>query len=298
MQVGGAARLREVDAFANSTLRLIARTTILSGECSLGLSAMSFLPRLRFGRAREAEALEHRVSTLQTALKKCAEVAGRWSQFRRGVTAGIAVLMLALGFALGVNREPIKQFAIGLAQATGLASPGAVDAYTAYQRGDYAAVLRLAGPLAAQGDARAESMLGLIYYRGHGVPEDHKEAAKWFRRAGDQGDAAAQFFLGLMFSEGTGVPQDYAEAAKWYLLAADQGDPQAQYNLGLSYAKGEAGPPDVVSAYMWLNLATAHFAAADTRLSTAIASRDLVARQMTRDQIAEAQKRAREWTRK
>jgi hypothetical protein len=38
-----------------------------------------------------------------------------------------------------------------------------------------------------------------------------------------------------------------------------------------------------------------HFPAADTRLTTAIASRDLVARQMSRDQIAEAQKRASEW---
>ena len=258
---------------------------------------MSFWPRLRFRRARQT-ALEGRVSTLQTALQRCAEVAGRWTHFRREVTAGIAVLMLALGFALGVYREPIKQSVTGLAQAIGLARPGssAGDAYTAYQKGDYAAVLRLASPLAAQGDAHAQSMLGLVYYRGHGVRKDHNEAVKWFRLAADQGDTAAQFFLGVMFSEGEGVPQDYAEAAKWYRLAADQGDPQAQYNLGLSYAKGNIGPPDNVSAYMWLNLATAHFPAADTRLSTAIASRDLVARQMSRDQIAEAQERARVWT--
>ena len=254
---------------------------------------MSFL---RFGRDRKEEAtLERRVSTLQTSLKQCAEAAARLRHTGREVTAGIAVVMLVLGFTLGVYREPIKQFVIGLAQTVGVASPGADDAYAAYQKGDYATVVRLASPLAAQGDTHAQTMLGLVYYRGHGASKDPAQAVKWFRLAADQGDAAAQFFLGLMYSEGEGVPQDYNEAAKWYRLAADQGDPQAQYNLGISYFKGDAGPPDYVSAYMWLNLATAHFPAADTRLTTAIASRDLVARQMNRDQISEAQKRASEW---
>jgi uncharacterized protein len=264
---------------------------------SWGLAAMSLLPRLRFGRDRETEALERRVSTLQTALKQCAEVAGRWTGFRREVTAAVAVLMLALGFALGVYREPIQQSITGLAQAIGLASPApnADAAYAAYRKGDYATVLRLARPLAAEGDARAQSMLGLVYYRGRGMAQDHNEAVKWFRRAADQGDAAAQFNLGVMFSEGQGVPQDYAEAAKWYRLAADQGDAQAQYNLGLSYARGEAGQADNVSAYMWFNLAAAHFPASDTRRSAAVTSRDLLANKMTPDQIAEAQKRAREW---
>jgi hypothetical protein len=268
-----------------------------ANQYSWGLAAMSLLPRLRFGRDRETEALERRVSTLQTALKQCAEVAGRWTGFRREVTAAVAVLMLALGFALGVYREPIQQSITGLAQAIGLASPApnADAAYAAYRKGDYATVLRLARPLAAEGDARAQSMLGLVYYRGRGMAQDHNEAVKWFRRAADQGDAAAQFNLGVMFSEGQGVPQDYAEAAKWYRLAADQGDAQAQYNLGLSYARGEAGQADNVSAYMWFNLAAAHFPASDTRRSAAVTSRDLLANKMTPDQIAEAQKRAREW---
>jgi uncharacterized protein len=268
-----------------------------ANQHSWGLAAMSLLPRLRFGRDRETEALERRVSTLQTALKQCAEVAGRWTKFRREVTAAIAVLMLALGFALGVYREPIQQSITGLAQAIGLASPApnADAAYAAYRKGDYATVLQLARPLAAEGDARAQSMLGLVYYRGRGMAQDHNEAVKWFRRAADQGDAAAQFNLGVMFSEGQGVPQDYAEAAKWYRLAADQGDAQAQYNLGLSYARGEAGEADNVSAYMWFNLAAAHFPASDTRRSAAVTSRDLLANKMTPDQIAEAQKRAREW---
>jgi TPR repeat protein len=258
---------------------------------------MSFLPRFGFGRDRETEALEQRVSVLQTALRQCAEVAGRWSEFRRSVTAAIAVIMLAVGFALGVYREPITQSLAGLAQSVGLASPApnADAAYTAFQDGDYSAALRLADPLAARGDARAQSVLGLIYYRGRGVPVDLNEAVKWFRRAADQRDAAAQFYLGVIYSEGHGVPQDYAEAAKWYRLAANQGDALAQYNLGLAYARGEVGEPDNVSAYVWFNLAAARIPASDARRGEAVSSRDAVASKMTPDQITEAQKRAREW---
>ena len=256
---------------------------------------MAFLPRLRFGKDRETEDLERRVSAMQSALRQCADVAARWTNFRREVTAVIAVLMLALGFTLGVYREPIKQSFVGLAQAIGLASlpPNTDAAYAAYQNSDYAKVLRLARPLAVEGDARAQSMLGLVYYRGRGVQQDHSEAMKWFRSAADKGDVAAHFYLGLMFAEGQGVPQDYTEAVKWFRLAADRGD--AQYNLGLFHAKGETGEPDNVSAYMWFNLAAASFPASDTRRGAAVNSRDLVANKMTPDEIAEAQKRAREW---
>ncbi|AMN44860.1 tetratricopeptide repeat protein [Rhodoplanes sp. Z2-YC6860] len=222
---------------------------------------MSFLPRIRFGKDPETELLEQRVSTLQAALKQCSEVAGRWSEFRRTVTAVIAVLMLGLGFALGVYREPIQQSAVDLARMIGLANsvPSADAAYAAYKNGDYDSALRMARSLAAGGDA------------------------------------AAQFYLGVMYSEGKGVPQDYAEAAKWYRAAADRGDAQAQYNLGISYAKGEAGDQDDVSAYFWLNLAAARFLPSDTRRGVAISSREAVAKRMTADQIAVAQKRASMW---
>ena len=68
--------------------------------------------------------------------------------------------MLALGFTLGVYREPIQQAAIGLAQTLGLAKENSDAAYAAYQEGRYATAMRLARPLAAEGDARAQSVLG------------------------------------------------------------------------------------------------------------------------------------------
>ena len=41
----------------------------------------------------------------------------------------------------------------------------------AYERGDYATALREFRPLADQGDARAQVLLGVMYIIGKGVPE-------------------------------------------------------------------------------------------------------------------------------
>ncbi len=63
---------------------------------------------------------------------------------------------------------------------------------------------------------------------GRGVPQDYREAAKWYRKAADQGDALSQTFLGLMYRHGQGVAQDYVQALMWYNLAAAQGEKRAR----------------------------------------------------------------------
>ena len=143
--------------------------------------------------------------------------------------------------------------------------------------------------LAEQGDADAQFKLGVMYDNGEGVPQDYTEAAKWFRLAAEQGDAWAQYFLGVRYANGEGVPQDYTEAVKWYRLAAEQGHASAQSNLGVRYAKGEGVPQDDVLAHKWFNLAAAQGDASAKK------GRDIVTDRMTREQIAEAQRLAREW---
>ena len=56
-----------------------------------------------------------------------------------------------------------------------------------------------------------------MYQNGQGVPQDYKEAVKWYLKAAEQGNAIAQNHLGVMYDQGKGVTQDYKEAAKWYL---------------------------------------------------------------------------------
>ena len=168
------------------------------------------------------------------------------------------------------------------------------DASAAHERGDYAAALRLLRPLAEQGDADAQFNLGFLYAKGEGVPQDHAEAVKWYRLAAEQGNAQAQNDLGASYVNGEGVPQDYAEAVKWYRLAAEQGDADAQVNLGSMYLMGQGVPQDYVQAHMWFNLAAARYSEAKDQ-DRAAKARDFVASKMTPEQLAEAQRQAREW---
>jgi TPR repeat protein len=122
------------------------------------------------------------------------------------------------------------------------------------------------------------------------VSQDYGEAVRWFRLAAEQGHTGAQFRLGLAYGLGDGVPQDYGEAVRWFRLAAEQGHADAQATLGYMYAAGQGVVQDYVSAHMWLNIATAAGSAEARR------ARDSVAETMTREQIAEAQARARGWS--
>ena len=94
------------------------------------------------------------------------------------------------------------------------------DADFAFLSGDFALAARLFHPLAEQGDARAQSNLGVMYYEGRGVPQDYQEALKWYRKAAEQGDEGAQSQLGLMYQKGQGVPQGLVRAHMWYNIAA------------------------------------------------------------------------------
>lgn len=127
-----------------------------------------------------------------------------------------------------------------------------------------------------------------MYNEGKGIPQDYTEAAKWYQLAAQQGVAPAQFNLGNMYRKGQGVPKDYAEAVKWYRLAAQQGEAKAQYILGYMYENGKGVPKDNVRAHLWFNLASV------SGVAEAIKTRDIVASKMTPQQIAEAQKMARD----
>lgn len=150
---------------------------------------------------------------------------------------------------------------------------------------------------AQQGDANAQFNFGLMYANGRGVPQDDTEAVKWYRRAVHQGDASAQFNFGHMYVKGRGVPQDYAEAVRWFRRAANQGFARAQAILGGMYYSGGTGvPKDYVRAHMWFNLAATRFPSAEMdRRALAIQHRDKVARLLSPEALARAQRLAREW---
>jgi len=63
-----------------------------------------------------------------------------------------------------------------------------------------------------------------------GVTQDYPEAVRWFRKAASQGEAFAQSKLGIMYTKGLGVTQDYVQAHMWFNLAAAQGKTTTREN--------------------------------------------------------------------
>ena len=72
-----------------------------------------------------------------------------------------------------------------------------------------------------------------MYYDGQGVPQDYKEAVKWYRLSAEQGDAGAARFLGRMYFMGHGVIKDYVSAHMWWNLSGSNGYKDAVKNRNI-----------------------------------------------------------------
>ncbi|HEX9138932.1 MAG TPA: tetratricopeptide repeat protein, partial [Steroidobacteraceae bacterium] len=170
----------------------------------------------------------------------------------------IAAICLTASFAAPVAAGPLE------------------DAIAAYGKGNYATALLLLRPLAEQGTARAQILLGVMYSRGQGMAQNYGEAMKWYRQAADHGDATAQVAVGAMLCQwswratgprqGNGVVSQSCgsgRAMKWYRRAADQGYANAQSNIAIMYNTGHGVPQDYAEGLKWSRLAAEQgFAAA------------------------------------
>ena len=186
------------------------------------------------------------------------------------------------------NLRNIILLTLAIVFSSGIFAGDLEDGDAAYAKNDFSTALRKYKSAAAQGNVNAQAALGAMYNGGQGVGQDSAEAMRWYKLAAAQGSAKAQFNLGLKHFSGIGVVQDYAETLRLWLLAAAQGDADAQGGLGLMYNQEVGVVQDFVRAHMWYNLAGAN------GNSAAIKLRDNVAKQMTPQQIAQAQKLARE----
>ena len=99
------------------------------------------------------------------------------------------------------------------------AAPPSNPLGAAFQRGDYATVLKILRPKALAGNPSAQHNLGFMYEKGYGVPRNPSVAASWYRKSADQGYPAGQLALGRLYFEGVGIQRDLVESYKWMYLA-------------------------------------------------------------------------------
>ncbi len=178
-------------------------------------------------------------------------------------------------------------------QAALLSAQDIRAALDAYGHGDYAQALSQARPLAEQGHAVAQGLLGVIYEEGRGVPKDYQEALRWYRKAADQEMAPAQFSMGEAYAFGREVTKDERQAVQWYRRSAEQNYAPAQLKLGVAYVLGAGVAKDVVQAHMWLSLAGEK--GPEAQAAAARQGRDELEGKMTAAQLNEARRLAAEW---
>lgn len=66
------------------------------------------------------------------------------------------------------------------------------DGMAAYNRGDYVPAIQLVRPLAQQGNAKAQALLGGMYRRGQGAAKSSAHAFMWLSMASARGNAKAR----------------------------------------------------------------------------------------------------------
>jgi len=210
----------------------------------------------------------------------------------------VAILLLLAGFmGLGAAQERINVDDLKVRSQAGdkTATRELAEMYYLGRGGvgqDFGEAARWYEQLAKQGDARAQASLGLMYARGYGVEKNLETARHWWSFAAAQNDPSAQYNLGVIYATGEGVQRDYAQAAHWLNRAAQRGHIQAQHNLGMLYHEGKGVERDPLRAYFWVKVAALQGDEVSRK------SLQLVGRDMSADQIRQADIQAEEWMKK
>ncbi len=127
------------------------------------------------------------------------------------------------------------------------------DALDARVRGDYQTTLKLIQPLADQGNADAQRLIGDMYFAGEGVKQDNAEGLKWYEKAAaHSGDYQGR--LASLYFEGRVVEQNNAEGLKWLLMSGNSGIDKSQRELGKIYEEGKITKQDYQEALFWYAL--------------------------------------------
>ena len=127
--------------------------------------------------------------------------------------------------------------------------------FQALEQRDYKTALYYLSFFAANGDAKAQYNLGIIYRDGLGVKKDDVQSLTHFVEAAENGHMLGNYAVGLAFLTGQGSDID-AEAAIYYFTeAALLGHAISPVEIGNLYFQGTLIEKDLVSAHFWWSLA-------------------------------------------
>ena len=216
------------------------------------------------------------------------------SEFKRLAEAGEAEAQARLGEMYFTGRGVDENQALAVQWFTAAARQGDIGSQVNLgliltRNSEFEAAAKWLEMAAAQGDANAMNNLAAFYMRGLGVAPDIPRAFVLLEKAAEQGDPNDQLQLGMMYLQGVAGEPDMAKGLKWLNRSAQQGYADAQMRLGAVLAEAEDIEDHLVLAYKWVHLASMQ---GTENAGPTLAG---LALQMTKDQIADARRRAASW---
>ena len=134
--------------------------------------------------------------------------------------------------------------------------------------------------------------IGLRYAYGRdGLQQDRRKALPFLTEAVSRNEQDPHSLIALAeIMKIQGGPDNLAKSAKYFKLAGELGYCDGQCGYAEACRDGIAIPKDYVEAYAWYNLAVGSLRDDDARKE-----RDSLENKMTKEQIAEAQKRTKKY---
>lgn len=135
-------------------------------------------------------------------------------------------------------------------------------------------------------------MKGLNFASGQGGAQNYVQAAQCYTEVAEQGHSRAQLNLATLYEHGQGVARDQGKALTWLTKAASLGNADAQYRLGVQqHLACRTGGPGLavegrIEALKWVRLS------ASQGCHGAVDACEFVALGMTREEVAESERRA------
>jgi TPR repeat protein len=161
--------------------------------------------------------------------------------------------------------------------------------------GEYLQAFQWFRVAAEKGLADAQFSLGQCYDYGQGVAREGAEAVRWYRKAAEQGHARGQDCVGTYLYVGRGVEKDYVEAVKWLRKTAESAYECNLLWLGECYAEGKGIAQDYCEAYKFYKLVSQMKWILEDPTTGVQQSLNSLVRRMTSVEIAEGERRYREF---
>ncbi|MDH5432305.1 MAG: sel1 repeat family protein [Gammaproteobacteria bacterium] len=129
------------------------------------------------------------------------------------------------------------------------------DCVNHYRAESFKVALTTCTKAAEKESARAQWLLGNMYYHGLGTEVSDKKAFDWYLAAAQNDWTDAQYSIGLLYRDGEGVEKNVDEGFKWLKKAADNGLREASFEIGQLFYSDLMGEPDLANAIHWFKKA-------------------------------------------